>query len=111
MTSTAHPIAEPFVGPFVYVRFHGTSGMYHGSYSGRQLSTWAHRLAELACAGLPVYAYFNNDPGAVAVENALTVRSDSPQARPMRLRASTSRSMLWRSGCRGTGYDNRRVSK
>jgi uncharacterized protein YecE (DUF72 family) len=68
-------IAEPVVGPFVYVRFHGTSGMYHGGYSGRQLSTWAHRLAERASDGLPVYAYFNNDPGAVAVENALTVRS------------------------------------
>ena len=26
-------IDAPFVGPFVYVRFHGTSGRYHGSYS------------------------------------------------------------------------------
>jgi uncharacterized protein YecE (DUF72 family) len=68
-------IVEPFVGPFVYVRFHGTSGMYHGSYSGRQFSTWAHRLAEPARDGRSVYAYFNNDPGAVAVENARTLRS------------------------------------
>jgi uncharacterized protein YecE (DUF72 family) len=49
--------------------------MYHGSYSGRQLSVWAHRLAEQAQARLPIYAYFNNDPGAVAVENASTLRS------------------------------------
>lgn len=68
-------IAEPFVGPFAYVRFHGTSGMYHGSYSRPQLSVWAHRLAEQAQARLPIYAYFNNDPGAVAVENASTLRS------------------------------------
>jgi uncharacterized protein YecE (DUF72 family) len=39
-------IAAPLVGPFTYVRFHGTSGQYRGSYSIRQLDRWAHRLAE-----------------------------------------------------------------
>jgi uncharacterized protein YecE (DUF72 family) len=68
-------IAEPFVGPFVYVRFHGTSGHYRGSYGARELDTWAHRLAEQAQDGQHVFAYFNNDPDAVAVENALALRS------------------------------------
>lgn len=67
-------IAEPFIGPFVYVRFHGTSGRYHGSYSARQLDRWAHRLAEQTQEGRRVFAYFNNDPGAVAVANALMLR-------------------------------------
>ena len=66
-------IKEPFVGPFVYVRFHGTSGHYHGSYTRRQLDRWAHVLAEHAKAGRQVFAYFNNDPEAVATANAQTL--------------------------------------
>ena len=68
-------IVEPFVGPCVYVRFHGTSGMYRGSYSGRQLDRWAGRLAEQATTGKNVFAYFNNDPDAVAVANAQRLRA------------------------------------
>jgi uncharacterized protein YecE (DUF72 family) len=67
-------IAGPIVGPVVYVRFHGTSGQYHGSYSRRQLERWAHLLAEQAQGGRRVFAYFNNDPHAAATKNALTLR-------------------------------------
>jgi len=67
-------IGAPFVGPFVYVRFHGTSGRYSGSYSEAELSGWAHRLAEQAHDGRRVFAYFNNDADAVAVRNALSLR-------------------------------------
>ena len=67
-------IAEPVVGPFLYVRFHGTSGHYHGSYDEGTLERWAARLAEHSADGRPVYAYFNNDPDAVATENALALR-------------------------------------
>ena len=67
-------ITGPVVGPFTYVRFHGTSGRYHGSYSRRQLERWAHVLAEQRDAGRRVFAYFNNDPEAVATKNALTLR-------------------------------------
>ena len=63
-------ISEPFIGPFVYIRFHGTSGRYHGSYSDRTLSDWASRLVTYWRDGCDVYAYFNNDPDAVAVQNA-----------------------------------------
>jgi len=68
-------IDTPIDAPFVYVRFHGTSGHYHGSYSRRALTRWAQRLAELTQEGRPVFAYFNNDPAAAAVDNALTLRS------------------------------------
>jgi uncharacterized protein YecE (DUF72 family) len=67
-------IAAPFVGPFVYVRFHGTSGHYHGSYDDGTLRQWAGRLAEQWHSKRDVYAYFNNDPHAVATRNALTLR-------------------------------------
>jgi uncharacterized protein YecE (DUF72 family) len=58
----------------VYVRFHGASGHYHGSYTDRQLDRWAHVLAEQTQEGRRVFAYFNNDPDAVATANALTLR-------------------------------------
>ena len=68
-------IAEPAIGPFVYVRFHGTNGHYHGSYDTAALTRWAWRLAELWRSGRDVYAYFNNDPEAMATRNARTLRS------------------------------------
>jgi uncharacterized protein YecE (DUF72 family) len=67
-------ISEPFVGPFVYVRFHGTSGRYHGSYSDPMLAAWATRLVGRWRSGCDVYAYFNNDPDAVATRNAETLK-------------------------------------
>jgi uncharacterized protein YecE (DUF72 family) len=67
-------ILEPFIGPIAYVRFHGTSGRYAGSYPDDRLERWAWTLASQWRSGRPVYAYFNNDPDAVATENALTLR-------------------------------------
>ena len=67
-------IFEPFVGPIVYVRFHGTSGHYAGGYPDDRLKHWASVLAGQWKGGRQVYAYFNNDPDAVATENALTLR-------------------------------------
>jgi uncharacterized protein YecE (DUF72 family) len=73
-------IREPFVGPFVYVRFHGTTGHYHGSYTDQELERWAHLLAEQAHCGRRVFAYFNNDPQAIATANALTLREGIEKA-------------------------------
>jgi uncharacterized protein YecE (DUF72 family) len=67
-------IDRPFVGDFVYVRFHGTSGRYHGSYSGRHLDRWARRLVEQWRDGRSIHVYFNNDPDAAAARNATTLR-------------------------------------
>lgn len=61
-------------GPCVYVRFHGTSGRYHGSYGDETLRSWASRLADEWRRGRDIFAYFNNDPDAVAAENALRLR-------------------------------------
>ena len=67
-------ILEPIVGPLLYVRFHGTSGHYHGSYTTRALDAWAARLVGQHQDGRAVFAYFNNDPDATATRTALELR-------------------------------------
>jgi uncharacterized protein YecE (DUF72 family) len=60
---------------FTYVRFHGpTRTKYAGSYSDSQLRRWAEWIAEQRTALEAMYVYFNNDPGAAAVRNALTLK-------------------------------------
>jgi uncharacterized protein YecE (DUF72 family) len=67
-------ITDPVVGPVLYVRFHGSTGHYHGSYDDATLAWWAGRLREHQQDGMPVFAYFNNDPEGVAVKNARSLR-------------------------------------
>ncbi len=57
---------------FAYVRFHGTTARYAGSYSDQQLEEWARRIGGLGDLRR-VYAYFNNDIGGHAVRNAATL--------------------------------------
>ena len=73
MAGSAPP--RTVVGPFVYVRFHGASAKYSGSYSDGQLADWAAWLDAQLAGGLDVYAYFNNDVGGHAPRNALTLRA------------------------------------
>ncbi len=72
---TGSAVTQDAAGPCAYVRFHGTSGHYHGSYDNAALQQWAARLADEWRAGRDVYAYFNNDPQAVATENAARLRA------------------------------------
>ena len=65
-------LGEP-AGEFAYIRFHGTSGHYAGSYSDAELRGWATRMTEWSRQGRDVYAYFNNDPAAAAPKNAETL--------------------------------------
>jgi uncharacterized protein YecE (DUF72 family) len=83
-------IAEPRIGPIVYVRFHGTSGHYYGSYDRQTIERWAARLAGYALEGRAVYAYFNNDPNAVAAENAVQLRAAVERLLNASLRRSAS---------------------
>jgi uncharacterized protein YecE (DUF72 family) len=71
---TGSEIREPRVGPFTYVRFHGPSGRYFGSYSAAALDRWARELAADRSAGRDVFAYFNNDIDAAAPANARSLR-------------------------------------
>jgi uncharacterized protein YecE (DUF72 family) len=61
-------------GPFVYVRFHGSSGHYSGGYAADRLQSWADWLAAERARGADIYAYFNNDVGGHAPRNAVTLR-------------------------------------
>jgi uncharacterized protein YecE (DUF72 family) len=68
-------IPHEITADFTYVRFHGpTSTKYAGSYSEAQLRRWAEWIREQRTTLKAVYAYFNNDPGAAAVRNALTLK-------------------------------------
>src|SRR5574338_823389 len=62
------------VGPFVYVRFHGSGTTYGGRYSSQALAAWADRLADWSERGLASYAYFNNDVGGHAPRDAVRLR-------------------------------------
>jgi uncharacterized protein YecE (DUF72 family) len=66
--------AGPPVGPIAYLRFHGSTGRYRGSYSSQQLVAVADRLAGWARDGLACWVYFNNDPEAHAVRDATRLR-------------------------------------
>jgi len=61
-------------GDIVYVRFHGTTGRYCGSYSKVQLRCWADWLKEQTNKVRSIYIYFNNDAEAYAVYNAKTLK-------------------------------------
>jgi uncharacterized protein YecE (DUF72 family) len=63
------------VGPFVYVRFHGSGAKYGGRYSSQALSAWADRIAGWSGDGLPVWAFFNNDIGGHAFRDADRLRT------------------------------------
>jgi uncharacterized protein YecE (DUF72 family) len=57
--------------PFVYLRFHGNKQTYYYKYTRDELSYWCDVIARFTAEGRTVYAYFNNDPNAWAVQNAL----------------------------------------
>ncbi|MFF4834269.1 DUF72 domain-containing protein [Streptomyces sp. NPDC001315] len=53
-----------------YVRFHHGRALPWPRYGRQALSTWVQRIADTWSDGRDVYAYFNNDPGGAAVEDA-----------------------------------------
>ena len=61
------------VGPFAYVRFHGTT-RYGGRYGDEDLQPWAAWLAQEHRSGRDVFAYFNNDIGGHAPRDAVRLR-------------------------------------
>lgn len=63
-----------FVGPFVYVRFHGSGPKYGGRYPDSEIERWAGRLRGEIRRGRDVYVYFNNDRGGQAPRDAVRLR-------------------------------------
>lgn len=65
-----HP--ECSTAGWTYRRYHGDH--YAGSYSPQKLTAEAKKIRHHLQAGRDVYAFFNNDQGGHAVENALDLR-------------------------------------
>jgi uncharacterized protein YecE (DUF72 family) len=66
-----HP--RRLTGAIAYLRFHGTTGKYHGRYGKRALKRWCGWIRE-AAAKRDVYVYFNNDTEGHAIEDARTLK-------------------------------------
>lgn len=58
----------------IFLRFHGQSGDYRGSYTAEFLNEYSELIADMLTQGKDVYAYFNNTIGD-AFENAQFLRS------------------------------------
>jgi uncharacterized protein YecE (DUF72 family) len=67
-------VTGPVTAPFVYIRRHGTSGRYQGSYPARMLLKDAAQIRTWAWQGRDVFVYFNNDHRAFAIANSLRLR-------------------------------------
>jgi uncharacterized protein YecE (DUF72 family) len=76
--STSERIA---VGRAAYVRFHGCGGKYWGRYPDDYLLDWAAWMLGQARSGRTVWAYFNNDIDAHAIQDAQTLKSMVGQLR------------------------------
>ncbi len=62
-------------GKAIYLRFHGPSERYAGSYSDKTLTDWSHWITDNLSRVKKVFVYFNNDTNAYAVNNAKTLSS------------------------------------
>ena len=76
MSGAQLPCILEATSDFVYVRLHGPDQhtLYAGSYPDEDLQWWAERIREWRSGGRDVYAYFNNDGGGAAVNNARRLR-------------------------------------
>lgn len=55
---------------FVYVRSHGPSGRYHGTYSNEALGQWARDMKRWSAQGHDVWCFFDNDIKSAAPADA-----------------------------------------
>ncbi len=59
---------------FSYIRFHGSEKLYYSSYTEEELRHYAEVIKRKMKKGMNVYAYFNNDAGGYATQNALRLK-------------------------------------
>jgi uncharacterized protein YecE (DUF72 family) len=68
------PYAEHITAGHIYVRFHGPKKLFASPYSDEMLKEHAKKFRKWARAGHDIYAYFNNDWYAYAIDNAKTLK-------------------------------------
>lgn len=73
--TTAAPAPFEVTADFVYLRGHGPSGRYHGSYSDATLAAWAASVATWRAEGRDVFCFFVNDIKAAAPADALRLKA------------------------------------
>jgi uncharacterized protein YecE (DUF72 family) len=61
--------AYEFTTDFTFIRFHGGARGRYGNYSDAEIREWAERIRKWA-RERPVFAYYNNDWNAYAINNA-----------------------------------------
>ncbi|WP_292662484.1 DUF72 domain-containing protein [Nitratifractor sp.] len=59
---------------FAYLRLHGPTGHYGGSYDDATLERWAETIRDQLRHNRPVFCYFNNDAEGNAVRDARRLR-------------------------------------
>jgi uncharacterized protein YecE (DUF72 family) len=59
-----------YESPFIYLRFHGPTGDYKGSYAEEVLSEYAQYVVDWVNEGKVVYVYFNNTAGDALQDHA-----------------------------------------
>ena len=65
-----YPDPEPLTGDFMYLRFHGPEEMFASAYGRNGLKRWVPLIEAWLEGGIDVFAYFNNDVGGYAVQDA-----------------------------------------
>ena len=65
------PAPREITASWAYVRLHGPSGRYHGSYPDGMLEDWAASMRDWRRRSLDVWCFFDNDVKAAAPEDAL----------------------------------------
>lgn len=70
----SNPPEQIATADFVYFRFHGPQDAFASSYTREELQRFAKIIKEHHRRGREVYAYFNNDIGGHALENATTLK-------------------------------------
>lgn len=71
--SPDYPRRDVVTARFVYFRLHGRRQLFASQYTDAELSEEARNIRRWLRSGLDVYAYFNNDALARAVQNAQTL--------------------------------------
>lgn len=71
--SDRYPYHEEATAKDIYVRFHGPHSLYSSSYSDEILENYAAKFIDWIDKGHQVWAFFNNDVGGHALNNARTL--------------------------------------
>lgn len=68
------PAPREVTSKWTYIRLHGTSGRYHGSYSDEALRDWANFISDCRAHGRDVWCFFDNDMKSAAPGDAVRLR-------------------------------------